>query len=137
MTFKFPLEISKSLKTDESFEWDLHTFIWFDDIITCKHFFLYEAIRLAKHKHHHKLKIKLNLKVRNLRNATDSYFSSDDLDWIEFEAGPKPGRGHGSLFFEGRVVEELLDEVDVAEKHPAAAVALQAERVQSVTEKKN
>ncbi len=98
--------------------------------------FYYGAIRLAKDKHHHKLKNKLNLKVRNLRNATDSHFSSDDLDWIEFEAGPKPGRGHGPLFFEGRVVEELLDEVDVAEKHPAAAVALQAERVQSVTEKK-
>ncbi len=99
--------------------------------------FLYEVIRLAKHKHHNELKIKLNNKVQTLRNAKDSYFSSDDLDWIEFEAGPKPGRGHGSLFFEGRVVEELLDEVDVAEKHPAAAVALQAERVQSVTEKKN
>jgi hypothetical protein len=83
-----------------------------------------------------KILIKLNIKVRNLRNAMGPYFSSDDLDWIEFEAGPKPGEGHGFLFFEGRVVEELLDEVDVAEKHPAAAVALQAERVQSVTEKK-
>ena len=41
------------------------------------------------------------------------------------------------LFFEGCVVEKLLDEVDVAEQHPAAAVPLQAERVQCVTENKN
>ena len=41
------------------------------------------------------------------------------------------------LLLEGRVVEELLDEVDVTEEHPAAAVALQAQGVQSVTREKH
>ena len=40
------------------------------------------------------------------------------------------------LFLQRRVVQELLDEVDVAEQHPPAAVALQAEGVQRVTERK-
>ena len=40
-------------------------------------------------------------------------------------------RGAASLLQRG-VVEQLLDEVDVAQQHAAAAVALQAQRVQRV-----
>ncbi len=38
------------------------------------------------------------------------------------------------LFFEGRVVEQLFDQVDVAEKHPSTAVSLETQSVQGVTE---
>lgn len=41
--------------------------------------------------------------------------------------------GQGSLL-QGCVVEELLDQVHVGQQHAAAAVALQAQRVQSVPE---
>jgi len=44
----------------------------------------------------------------------------------------------GPLFssvFQWRVVKKLLDEVDVAQKHPAAAIALHAKSVQSVAGK--
>ncbi len=44
-------------------------------------------------------------------------------------------RGAASLLQRG-VVEQLLDEVDVAQQHAAAAVALQAQRVQRVAIKR-
>ncbi len=44
-------------------------------------------------------------------------------------------RGTASLLQRG-VVEQLLDEVDVAQQHAAAAVALQAQRVQRVAIKR-
>ena len=44
-------------------------------------------------------------------------------------------RGAASLLQRG-VVEQLLDEVDVAQQHSATAVALQAQRVQRVAIKR-
>lgn len=38
------------------------------------------------------------------------------------------------LLLEWRIIEQLLDQIHVPEQHAATAVALQAQRIQSVTE---